>query len=211
MRLWVRTGSLPEQAPGLSEWKRSLFPVFLKSCQTSAGQFCKRRVRNAVNRKSIEWTENGLRMMTSYSCSLLSRSCTGLRLSSGSLSRLKVWVLHWSKALFMSSTSFESCIAFGSSWRLFPGTEDDQVEQLYSNIWRSSNFNPISSNSSNNCACSCYFFLPALFTLTTSAPGFFRDAISADLLFFSSLKSLSRLNTEHRVKSCKIWSGRNSC
>lgn len=44
------------------------------------------------------------------------------------------------------------------------------------------------------------YFLPALLTVTTSVVGFFKDAISVDLLLVSSLNSLSKLNTDHLVK-----------
>lgn len=200
MRLWGLTDSLPRWVPRLSGWKPSLLPVSLKSGHISARQFCKMRVRNAVNSQvwiSCERTDNVTRM-TSYSCTRRSRSCTGLRLSSSNLSWLRIWILHWSKALLMSSSSSESCAAFGSSLRLCAETGDDQ--QSLTKLRRFLQCNRIVFLG----VFLCYFFLPVLLTLTTSAAGFFKDAISADRLFFSSLNSLSKLNTENVVRRCDL-------
>lgn len=70
-------------------------------------------------------------MFTSCSCSLFSRSCVGLRMSSGALSRLRICFSHWSRALLILSISLAISAALGSSGALCTAAEEEQRQQFY--------------------------------------------------------------------------------
>lgn len=105
--------------------------------------------------------------LTSCSDSLLSRSCVGLRLSSGILRRPSISFSHWSRPLLTLLRSLASSAALGSSGALFTVAEEEQSQVFF--ILHRPDFNQILMNTfmSSWSFFKCFFlcFYLALFLL----------------------------------------------
>lgn len=69
-------------------------------------------------------------LLTSCSCSLFSRSCVGLRLLSGTLTRPRICFSHCSRPLLILSISLAISTALGSSGALFTAAEEKQSQEF---------------------------------------------------------------------------------